>query len=140
MDSELPLVEESVSTRASRLSRSAPSRLWFRKKLDVICSALTSVQEFIQFGQRLTMEPLPSHLQIGKNVEMVEDNGCTFVEGKVIDVSHGDGTILVKPNCDNSDFISSPKDKVRPGRPSSGQAEHDGKGPHPSFVICDVVD
>lgn len=133
MDSRRPLVGESGSTRASR----------FRNKLDGISSALTSVKDFIQFGQRLTvLEPLPSHLQIGKVVEIIEDNECTFVEATIKDISYSDGMILVKTNCNESEhkFISLPKDKVRPGYSSSHDTEHDGKGRHPSFMTYAVVD
>ncbi|CAL5061201.1 unnamed protein product [Urochloa decumbens] len=137
MDSSLPLVDESTSTGARRLPKTCFKRAW-----EGICSVWISAIEFIQFGNRLAPEPMPPHLKIGNIVEMIEDDGHTFVEATIVDISVGNGMILVKPNCDGSkdNFILLQKDKVRPVQPRSDDTEHEGRGPHPEFIIYDRVD
>ncbi|CAN6206363.1 unnamed protein product [Urochloa humidicola] len=97
MDSSLPLVDESTSTGARRLQKTC-----FKRAFDGICSVWTSAIEFIQFGNRLAPEPMRPHLKIGNTVEMIEDDGHTFVEATIVDISFGNGMILVKSNCNGS--------------------------------------
>ncbi|RCV14369.1 hypothetical protein SETIT_2G420000v2 [Setaria italica] len=142
MESRIPLFDESSSTRASHLPRNSSFRSCFKRKWDGICSGLTSAREFIQFGNRVELEPMPSHLKIGHAVEMIEDDGRTFVEATIEDIRTGSGLLLVKPKgaVSEDDSILLQKDKLQPVLACSSDTEHQGTGPHPSFTIYDSVD